>query len=100
MVVRDRGINTDRQQFSLAEQNGVAAKDRWKQDVDVPVQPLPHGLARCRISAPKSAQCFGQMLDDGRRLKMDASAVDKNRDLAPAGKCQELWCLVHSLLKT
>ena len=31
--------------FPPAELNGVAAKHRWKQDIDIPVQPFPHGLA-------------------------------------------------------
>src|SRR4051812_18571632 len=99
MIVGNRWIDINWQQFSSTKLDAVAIEDRWKQDIDVPVQPLPHSLAGCRSSSLKSAQCFGQMLDDGCRLQMDAFALDENGNLTPARERQKLRCLVHSLLK-
>src|SRR4051812_2930618 len=99
MIVCNHWIDTNRQQFSLAELDAIAVPDRWIQAVQVPVQPLSHSLARRRIRSLKSVQGLGQMLNDGGRLKVNASAVKENRDLTPAGKRHELWCLVHFLLK-
>src|SRR6266404_1441246 len=98
MIFGDHRIDVDWQQVSLTELNGVAIEDRWKQHVDVPVQPLAHGLARRRIGPPKPIECLGQMLNDGRRLKVGSTVVDQNRHLAPARQRQEFGRLVHILL--
>jgi ABC-type transport system involved in cytochrome bd biosynthesis fused ATPase/permease subunit len=58
----------------------------WKQGIDIPVQPFSDGLARRNIGSLEPAERLCQMLDDGRRLQVDASAIDENRDLTPAGK--------------
>src|SRR4051812_10684240 len=39
------------------------------------------------------------MLDDGCRLQVNASVVDQNRDLPPAGKRLKFRRLVHPLLE-
>jgi hypothetical protein len=81
MVIGDRRLNADWKKFLLTEVNTVAIEDRWKQDIDAPVQPLPHSLARRGIGALELVQRLGQMLDDGCRLEVDAFVVDENRDL-------------------
>src|SRR4051812_9312294 len=40
------------------------------------------------------------MLDDRRRLQVDALAVEQNRHLPPTRKRQEFRCPVHTLLET
>src|ERR1044072_5911165 len=98
MIVGNHRIDIDREQFSLTKLDAIAIPDRWKQDIDAPVQPLPHGLARGRIGPLRSAERLGQVLNNGRRLEMHALAVNENRNLAPTGQRQKLWRLVHSLL--
>jgi hypothetical protein len=39
------------------------------------------------------------MLDDRRRLEVNALAVEQDRDLTPSGKRQKLRRLVHFLLE-
>ena len=73
-----------------------------EEDIDAPVQPLPHRLARRRITALEAPQRLGQMLDDGGRLDHGAIAIDQDRDLSPAGKprnsgvlCMPFWKLTY-----
>jgi hypothetical protein len=46
-----------------------------------------------------SSERLRQMLDDGCRLNTDASVIDQDRNLPPAGQRLKLWRLVGTLLK-
>lgn len=54
MVFGNHRLDSHWKKFPFAELNAVAAKDGREQDIDVPVQPIPHNLACCRIGAPET----------------------------------------------
>src|SRR5260370_41940456 len=99
MVIGDRRLDADRQQFSLAQLNAVAVPYRWKQDIDFPVQPFTHGLARRGGVALKSSERLRQMLDDGCRLDTDSPVIDQDRNLPPAGERLKRCRLVRAFLE-
>src|SRR4029077_8908370 len=63
IVVGDRRLDADGKKFIAAELDAVAVEDRWKQRVDVPVQPLAHALARRGMGSLEAAERPGTVLD-------------------------------------
>ena len=88
MVVGNRRLYVDGQQFPLTKLNPVAAEDRRKQRINVPIQPFPHGLARRLVGTLESAEHLSQMLNNGRRLQVHVHAVEQNRNLTPAERAK------------
>src|SRR5256885_300458 len=99
MVVGYRRLDADRQQVALAQLNAIAVEYRWKQDIDFPVEPFAHELARRGGDALKSSERLRQVLDDGCRLNTDAAVIDQNRNLPPAGQRLKLRGLVGTFLE-